>query len=279
VLDVDHITNKSEARDLAEFILRQSRSADSYSFTADATAIILEPNDIVFVTDPTFKINSPKTSEDRSKYWRVVSTKINVNNTVDVACTRYEPEDFAYLSKLLEERKYKPLTSPIAPPIFQYDAVEKFPETSQAAGWGRLHWESNPVNARANYTYKVAVSRQEQWKVGPQYNIGEVVYWEGTHYKSTQLHDANDETFAPTDPIVGSQYWELVNSRTEAQYWEVISYGTPSLNCIIPHEVESRYFHYAVSAITPMGSSAPAYLSVDIDAVVFGLEVLKKQKG
>ena len=268
-VEVNHITNKAEAADYAEFLLRQSRSADSLDMNVDSIGMMLEPNDIVFVTDPQLKTNDPATPADRSKYWRVVSTRIETNGNVQVSLTRYEAEDFAYLSPLMLDRKYTPIASPIPKVIFPDDTPEIFTENS--TGWGRLRWEL-PPGLDATFRYRVSVSRAKVWQSAVEYNAGSVIWdkEEERHYIAIQ--------FVPKllglKPSEAEDYWEPLSEEGESQQFELIVSDTDAMSVIIPNEAESRFYTYSVEARTAIGRGEPAYISIDVKAVEMGLQAI-----
>ena len=272
-VEVNHITNKAEAADYAEFLLRQSRSADSLDMTVDAIGMMLEPNDIVFVTDPQLKTNDPVTPADRSKYWRVVSTRIETNGNVQVALTRYEAEDFAYLSPLMLDRKYTPITSPIPKVIFPEDTPEEFDDKS--TGWGRLRWEL-PPDVDATFRYRVSVSRAVVYNKAFEYEADQVVWDDATqrHYKASRATD-QQEGWDPGEEFEGeTNPWVALSEEEDTQQFELLVSDTDAMSVIIPNEADSRFYTYSVEARSAIGRGEPAYKTIDIKAAVFGLSAI-----
>ena len=267
-VDVNHLTTKSEARDLAEFILRQSRSADNLSFDVDSVGMMLEPNDIILVSDPQLKTGDPSTSADRSKYWRVVSTKINTKSTIAVTCTRYEPEDFAYLSPILEDRKYMPLTSPVPSVVFGADAISPFEDKS--SGWGRLTWQL-PDTLGSSFRYRVAISRKPHWRKEVSVGRDDMVWYGGRHWVALKGMNAISNQLPPPEDTVE---WRAADEKEEGLAFEVVHTDTNALTCIIPNEPESRFYTYSVTVLTKLGRGVPAFQEIDVKAQLFGIQSL-----
>ena len=264
---VNHLCDKSNARDYAEFVVRQSRSADQLSFKADFTAIGLEPNDIILVSDPAIKVGDPATIDDNSQYWRVVSTKMGATGSVEISCVRYEGEDYAYLSELLEDRKYKPVVSPIPPVTFPPTPVEEL--ENKAAGFGILSWIP-PAGLSNAFTYRVAYSTRYVYSDKLTYQTGDIVWSEDNlrHYES--LVD-NNSTIPEEET---SATWRKLDNDENAVEFTTIQADTDSPNTVIPNVEESRYYTYRVQIRTSTGLGPPAYLSIDINAFSFGVGTL-----
>jgi hypothetical protein len=266
-ITVNHITDKSNARDYAEFVVRQSRSADQISFKADYTAIGLEPNDIIYVTDPAIKMGDPATvNTDYSMYWRVISTKLDVKGTVDITCMRYEGEDYAHLSELLEERKYTPISSPI--PTVTFPASPVTPFTNKNSGFGLLRWEA-PASLSNAFSYRVGFSNAKVYSASLSYELGEIVWHEATskHYTSLVDDNLNNEPTNATD-----SHWEVMDSEENDAQFLTIQADTDSPETVIPNVDATRYYTYRVQIRTRSGLGSPAYISVNIAALSFGVE-------
>ena len=263
---VNHITNMSAARDYAQFVVRQSRSADQISFKTDYTGLGLEPNDIIYVSDPAIMTGNPDTLGDNSRYWRIVSSKLEGKGTIDFTCIRYEGEDYAYLSELLEDRKYQAISAPIPPVTFSNPPVEEF--ENKTAGFGLLKWDA-PSSLENAFSYRVSVSEAKVYDAAVTYELDDIVWDEArlAHYKSKEDDNVNN----PPEAVTSSK-WERITSENGASLFQTIQASTDSTQAIIPNVSEGRFYTFRVEIITRSGLGPPAYISVNIAAVSFGVE-------
>ncbi len=86
--DFSMFTNPYQAQEMAEIILRRSRSSLNITFTADATALDLSIGDIVNVSHstPSFSV----------KPFRVQGMTLNANQTVSLECTEHQDSFYTF---------------------------------------------------------------------------------------------------------------------------------------------------------------------------------------
>ena len=261
---VNHLTSKSAARDYAEFTVRQSRSADSLSFKVDYTGIGLEPNDIIQVRDPALNIGNPAV-DDNSEYWIVVSTKVNPKGTVSIECTRYEGEDYAYFSELLETSKYVPLPQPAPVVTFPANPVEVFDD--KTSGFGFLLW--NPPEGLAGaFSYRVSQSTAKVYDANLTFADGDVVWDNSTLKHYTSLTDNN----LGSNPSTSPGAWSPVLAEDNDALFVTVQADTDSPRTVIPNVSETRQYTFRVQVKQLNGYGPPAFKSVNIAAVAFGVQ-------
>ena len=86
--DMPTITNPYQAQEMAEIILRRSRSSLDVSLTADANAMELVVGDIVNITHATPSFSA--------KPFRVLSTTINGDSTVALQLTEHQDSYYTF---------------------------------------------------------------------------------------------------------------------------------------------------------------------------------------
>jgi hypothetical protein len=84
------ITNKIMARDMARLILLKSRFQESCSLRLGSEAMELEPGDIIRIRSNILDFNDVA--------WRVVSTRLNADFTVEVGCVRNPATIYPYIN-------------------------------------------------------------------------------------------------------------------------------------------------------------------------------------
>ena len=86
--DFPMLTSPYQAQEMAEIILRRSRSSLDISLTADATALDLAVGDIVNVTHATPSFSA--------KAFRVQGMNVNSNHTVSLQCTEHQDSFYTF---------------------------------------------------------------------------------------------------------------------------------------------------------------------------------------
>ena len=256
-VSINSITDKATALDYAEFTVRQSRSIDTIQMVLGSLALVLEPNDIVKISDPGINVGNPETPEDYSYYWRVISLKVNPDLTVQVSLVRYEAEDYTFISKYLADKKYTAVLAPIPVVTFGQDPVKVF--TNQMAGFGTLTWIPPEWNSEA-LNYYVSYSRQDIWEPEPTYVVNSIVL-NPTDYIHYRCITAN--TGVP--PHTNSSLWASLDN-TDGIFWEFIG-DTTADTIVIPNMPESRSYTFQVQVSIPVrGLGSGAYYSYYVES-------------
>ena len=242
------ITSRAHAVDYAEFIVRQSRSANTISYTLAPTAMMLEPNDLVQVTDPTLNLEDTGPS---NRYWRVAQTKVNADATVEVRLTQYETEDYTYVSEDFADDKYVAELSPIPTATWADPPFVKFPMGTEL-GSGRLQWIAPDFGSIAGYMVKMATHRT--WWEDAVYEVGSKVFSHATDsfYRAVTSNSGIDPS---TDD--GSNW-----VRTEDGFIELG--GTDSTSMVITGlEYNKQYIFSVQVAVPTRGLGPPIFTSVN----------------
>jgi len=86
--DFSMLTNKFQAQEMAEIILRRSRSSLNVSFKADATALDLLVGDIVNITHATPSFSA--------KPFRVQGMTLNADHTISLSCSEHQDSYYTF---------------------------------------------------------------------------------------------------------------------------------------------------------------------------------------
>lgn len=97
------ITNYAIAADMARLILMKSRNQDAITFTVTSAFMDLEVGDCVYIQSNILKFGTDP--NNGAICWRIVSTKLNNDYTVNIGCVRNENYLYPYVKTT--DRDYK----------------------------------------------------------------------------------------------------------------------------------------------------------------------------
>lgn len=110
-VELTGVTDYYQARDLAEFIVRDSRTQEFVEFKAQPSALILEVGDVIQVTNDILDLNSKK--------YRVRSLSLNSDLTVNIKAQHYDSSVYPWN---LDDDDSEPVNLNIAPSAFDTPA-------------------------------------------------------------------------------------------------------------------------------------------------------------
>jgi len=234
------ITNKALALDHAEFIVRQSRSSNSLAYNLSSTALMLEPNDIVKVTDPLLNLEDVGPS---NRYWRVVEKKVNADATVDISFIQYETEDYTFVSDDYDDDRYQAVLDELPTATWAVPPFVRFPPGS-SAGSGRLQWIA-PETATIS-GYLVRMFSGPKWVINNIYSAGQAVF----HIPTETVYVANVETSSEPSEV-NSDWRALEDGFTKLG----IAEGTS----LVVYDLEyNKAYTFSVQVIVPTRGAGPA---------------------
>lgn len=247
--EVNSITSRAHALDLAEFLVRQSRSSNTIRYKLAPTALMLEPNDLVKVTDPLLNLEDVGES---NRYWRVVELKINSDASVDVSFIQYETEDYTYVSEGFADDKFETELSPISQAQWADPPFVKFPLGSDE-GSGRLQWIAPSFGSIGGYVVHMANART--WVSSGNYPAGAIVWYENNNEYYRAARDITEVAPGTDDS------WEIVD---EDSVWVLVG-ETDATSMIINNlELNRQYVFSLRVAIPTRGWGPPIYTSVTL---------------
>ena len=245
-LGVNSITDQEKALDFAEFVVRQSRSADNISYHLDITSLQLEPNDLVRVSDPAMNINA--------ELWRVGEVAIQTDATARVKLVRYETEDFTFLVESYSTTNVDPEYRTFGPVL----NLAYTPDlTNDLSGPGSVTWDA-PANATVS-SYVMDISHKRVWHGSEAWPNNKKVYYNTQHWKANTVISAGGAA-----PDVNAN-WDLLDD--DDLYWQQVA-DTPTLSAMVPDVKLGRVYAFRIrpkSALRFMG--IPAYFETIVDPI------------
>lgn len=235
-LSINSITTAEKALDYAEFVVRQSRSADVCTVRLDALGLQLDPNDLV-------KISCKRLNID-AEMWRCVKIVPNADTTVTGHFVRYDAEDFSYAVEAFAQsntslinRDFGPVTS-----VSFTTTV-----TEGVFGAGVLSW-SEPTNGVAS-SYKVSLGLALVWQSASSYSSGDRVYYDELFYEA-------NATVSPAEsaPDVNSK-WDEIDE--DDQWLEVYNGGARSAN--VTYFAGDGTYVFKIVPFTPLRNEGREY--------------------
>ena len=169
------VTSYSQAEDLAEFMVRDSRNQQVISFKTQPLALQLEPNDIIEVTTDSLDYTDRK--------YRVRSVKLSTDLTVEVVAQEYDPTVYPWY-----DGEPEPAPEYVGNSIFnEPNAVQGFFAfssnlakadgsilTSINTGWVNIETGTSTVD-QIYVGYKIQGATSYEWATLPQGETSHII--------------------------------------------------------------------------------------------------------
>ena len=232
-IELNSVTDKASAYDLAEYTVRRSRSQDAVDYTLTPGALILEPNDIVKVTDSQLNINNPADDfATLASYFTVVSITTNPDFTVKVSLLRYEPEDYTHLIPEYEEFKQEILSpEPRVEEAFKGQITAQASENPVIITDANGALEYNASGWELSFLYSGLPATVSNGSVAADNDLAVGTWYVKSATQANLVFDAND----PGAPVTNFLTYNTGNDTVEID--PIASFATGQINGRITLEV------------------------------------------
>ena len=256
VIEINSVIDKTTAYDLAEFTVRKSRHQDALSYVLGLDALILEPNDIVQVTDASLNVGDH--TQSITDYYIVASSVLEDATSVRVDLLRYDPEDFAYVAPDLEEFQRRVLP-PDLPTVAWENPAYVPPLLNQTSSGGTLYWYISATTG-IDYEFNISYCKHEVHPgTATFYGSGSYVYRnERVYFATTDTSEipsgvATDWTEYDQYDSIWSSFWITLTTTTNTSYE-------------IPYLTKAHRYVFRLQHRSPQqGWGDPIYHEEDID--------------
>ncbi len=237
-VSVNHIDSTEKALDFAEFLCRQSRSADLIVYHLQTEALQADPLDFTLVTDPRINING--------QLYKFKKIDPQEDTTCLVTLKRYDLEDFTYAVESFQEERVDLITRVLGPVT---NLSISLTETDGLLGSGLLRWDG--VAGADGYVSSVSIAAV--WNDTDSFSSGTQVYYNGFHYQaSVEILPGG----AAPDVNVA---W--VDIEDDNELWRVFS-DSPTLSAVVPVVTVEAVKAYRVQPKNQRrGLGLPAFLT------------------